>query len=307
MAAELLHRWALAFRAFRRNLKAALPYVRRREYRIALRRHDELIRTMYALRSAHDAKTVVLQAPVQPASGELCLFVTHAPEPALKAHVVAHVEALLGAGIAVALVANRDDPQAPLEIPPALARRLHAVVSRENLGFDFAAWAQAMRLYCGAGVTRLYWVNDSIAGPLEPAAFARMIERLRAAEADVVGLTENPLPLRHVQSFFLAFGPAALASPALRGWIASALALPTKEQVIDVYETRFTWYLEQAGLRVATVFPPMTDDPHSANDVYHHWPALVRAGFPYVKTRVLLDFAADPRLRAMVPAEWLGR
>ena len=32
-----------AFRAWRRNVKATLPYVRRREYRILQRKYDEVI------------------------------------------------------------------------------------------------------------------------------------------------------------------------------------------------------------------------------------------------------------------------
>lgn len=302
--ADTIHRLSLAWRRRRRAFKDALPYVRRREYRILQRKYAALIDTVGDSRRALDAAVRIVKQPTAPLAGELCLFVTHAGLPVVKAHVAAHIDALIDAGIAVVLIANTDADKDAFSVAPALLARLSAVVVRDNLGFDFAAWAHGLVLCGGPGVTRLYLVNDSLVGPLDRSAFAAMIERVRQSSADVVGLTENPRPLPHLQSFFLVFGARALASAALYRFFQGLLALPTKEQVIDVYETRLTERLRRAGLTTQALFPPMSNDPHSANDVFHHWHALVRAGFPYVKTRVLVDFGSDPRLRALVPAEY---
>jgi SAM-dependent methyltransferase len=122
---------------------------------------------------------------------------------------------------------------------------------RENLGFDFAAWAHGLTLCAAPGLTRLYLVNDSIVGPLDCGAFAALVERVRKSSADVVGLTENTRPLPHLQRFFS-------SSSAHARW-----PLPTKEQVIDVYETRLTERLRRAGLATEALFPSIQADEHA--------------------------------------------
>jgi lipopolysaccharide biosynthesis protein len=131
-------------------------------------------------------------------------------------------------------------------------------------------------------------------------AFRRMLVAVRAASADVVGLTRNPGPVPHLQSFFLVFSAHALASDCVRQIFQRMLALPSKEQVIAVYELQLTERLLRAGLSTVALFPPMSDDPHRANDVFYHWRALLHAGFPYVKTRVVAEFGDDAELRALV-------
>jgi lipopolysaccharide biosynthesis protein len=127
------------------------------------------------------------------------------------------------------------------------------------------------------------------------------MERLRSSTADVVGLTENTAPPRHVQSFFLALNAGALRHAELQRVMARMLSLPSKSQVIDVYETRLTHVLTQHGLRCEALFPRLSDDPHSANDTSFRWAELIEAGFPYIKTSILDRHAGSARLRALVP------
>ena len=295
------------FRRLRKAVKAHLPYVRRREYRLLAERHDALIAAFTTdSRSATEAQVAVLKAPDPALAGEICLFASFAPTPEPKPHVRSHVEALTHAGFAVVLVVNTDLDRRSLRLDPLLLDRLAGCIVRENVGFDFAAWAHAYHLGRGfPQCSRLLLVNDSVIGPLDERAYLKLIGRLRASEADMVGLTENRTPHRHLQSYFLAFGPRALASPEFRRAFAGMHSLPTKELVIDAYETSLTRQLERAGLRAEALFPPLYDEPRSGDDTTARWRELVDAGFPFVKASLLRDPRRAAAARAVVPVRLL--
>lgn len=293
-------------RSWRRNLKARLPYVRRREYRILERKYGELIDGLGHTPRASRARINVVRPMAHPLSGEVCLFVTFASKPQIKRHVQAHLEHLLRAGVNVVLIVNTDLAPDQIVLDAALSARLAGVLVRENVGFDFAAWAHVYSLCEGRERwTRLLLVNDSIVGPLNTADFDRMLMRLRSSRVDVLGLTESRSPLPHVQSFFLVFNATALRSAVVQDYFEHMLSLPTKSQVIDVYETRLTQVLRQHGLRCEALFAPLSTDPHSSNDTFFRWDQLIRCGFPYIKASVLAKCAGSPRIAALVPREFL--
>ena len=296
-----------AFRAWRRNAKAALPYVRRREHRILQRRYSEVIDGLgWTAPPATQARLHAIKPLAQGLAGEVCLFVSYAPNPRLKTHVKKHIQHLLRAGVQVVLILNTELAPEQMMVDADLLSQLSGTFVRENVGFDFAAWAHLYSLCEGTQRwTRLFLVNDSIVGPLSPVRFDQLMARVRSSNADVLGLTENQSPLRHVQSFFLALNATALQSPVMQRVFQRMLSLPTKAMVIDVYETRLTQVLTQHGLRCEALFPPLSDDPHSANDTSFRWAELIRAGFPYIKTSILDKFAGSAQVRALVPAEFL--
>ena len=296
-----------AFRAWRRNVKATLPYVRRREYRILQRKYDEVIDGLgWTASPAAEARLHAIKPLDQGLAGDVCFFVSFAPDPRLKGHVRKHIQHLRRAGVHVVLILNTELSPSQMVLDPDLLDELSGAFVRENTGFDFAAWAHVYSLSEDRQRwTRLFLINDSIVGPLNAAHFDTLIERIRGSTADIVGLTENRSPLRHVQSFFLVLNSTALRSPALQRVFQRMLSLPTKAQVIDVYETRLTEVLTRNGLRCEALFPPLSNDPHSANDTSFRWAQLIRAGFPYIKTSILDKFAGSAQVKALVPAEFL--
>lgn len=297
------HRLLDALRRVRKALKASMPYVRKREYRLLRQRHDALIDAFTAsARPASEAGIDWIKPFSDVPGGEVCLFVTYAAQPELKPHVLHHLAALLNAGFAVVLVINTELERRAIAVSPALADRLAACLVRENTGFDFAAWAHAYALGQGfPAATRLLLVNDSVVGPLDDAAYAEVLWRLRASTADLVGLTENAVPHRHLQSYFLAFGPRALQSPVFKAAFMGMRSLPTKELVIDAYETALTRQLVQAGLAATSLFPPLYNDPRSADDTMIRWQALIDAGFPFVKASLLNSKTQGSAARQRIP------
>ena len=291
-------------RSLRRRIKAALPYVRRREYRLLERAHMELIEAVDGQASpASAAQRVVLKPFEMNLTGEVCLFVSHANRPTLKLHVQRHIERLLDAGVHVMLIANTDLPADVIAIDGGLLARLSGAWVRQNIGFDFGAWAHALASCGDTGRwTRLFLINDSIVGPLDDGAFTRILERVRASDADIVGLTEALAPRRHLQSYFLVFQARALRSTAFSRWFARVQNWPIKLQVIDIYETRLTAIAQACALRCEALFPSLTGDPLIATEPMRRWAELVQAGFPYLKSHVVARRANDPRVRAWLSA-----
>ncbi|HJV95879.1 MAG TPA: hypothetical protein VJ608_07570, partial [Albitalea sp.] len=177
-----------AMRRWRRTLKSHLPYVRRREYARLSAKYAALSDAVgMGARHADDAQIEARKPVTAPLAGEVCLFVSHQRGPVLKTHVRAHIEQLLAHGVHVVLVLNADDPGAPLALDAALVERLGGLFVRENIGYDFAAWAHVHSLLRPwLDVSRLFLVNDSVVGPLDTLRFAALLRRIRASSADML-------------------------------------------------------------------------------------------------------------------------
>lgn len=292
-------------RSLRRRIKASLPYVRRREHRLLQRAFDELVEAADGGASPATTAELAVRKPfAPPQGGEVCLFVSFADQPVLKAHVHHHIQRLVDAGIRVLLIVNTELPAENIQIDAELLERTSGAWIRRNLGFDFGAWAHALQA-CGdtSGWSRLYLVNDSIVGPLDDAALTRLIGRVRASAADLVGLTEALAPRRHLQSYFLVLQQRALRSAAMQGLFARMRNWPTKSQVIALYETRLTRIAEADGLRCEALFPNLGA---GTDDTSLRWAELVESGFPFIKSRVIAQHGDDARLRAWLAASSLG-
>jgi hypothetical protein len=300
---QVLRRANHLFRRWRRKAKALLPYVRRGQYAKLERRYAALTAAIAGpRRTASDAWLVALKSVSMPLHDDVCLFVSHHRTPELQAHVVHHVEQLLGDGIQVVLVLNADTATA-VRAPAGLAERLHGLYVRENVGFDFAAWAHVHgHLGPLLQASRLYLVNDSVVGPIDAARYRALVARVRASGADLVGLTEAHAPVPHLQSYFLVLQHRLARSPALARFFGDVCCFADKASVIDVYELHFTQQLRELGFRAEALFPALADDRHSANDLYFRWDELLDLGFPFVKASVMREFAQDPRMQQVVRA-----
>lgn len=292
-----------------KQLLSYTPFVKRRRYEKVVARTEELWRDLLKeqQRTCHElghlflvrpssagAARYTLARPLQDLPEETCFFVTHAKAPELKPHVVDHVNALIDAGVAVILIANTELDAASIRVPESLAARLSGLVVRENIGYDFAAWAHVYGLANRAQLRRLYLINDSVIGPLDIQAYRSMLRRVRNSSADFMGLTYNPHPFDHLQSYYLVFNHALLQSPVLNDLMASIVNMPTKEAVIDSYEIWLTRVLESKGFRSASMFPKLSTEPTiTPDDTLYHWRSLIEIGFPFMKGSVLAKLARD--------------
>ncbi len=215
----------------------------------------------------------------RPAGGEaVALFVTHSGDGRLKPHVRTYLEALRREGVAITLIVAADHGFG--DDAPWLYDLLDGLYVRDNEGWDFACWAHVLRLNRGFyAASVLYWLNDSVIGPVNQAAFHRVIERVRGEDAGMVGLTANAERGRHIQSYFLAFKPKALRAFAFHQFVLGVRSFADKEDVINAYEIKLAPTLEAAGIRTAALFEP--EQIH--NPTIYEWKPLLNQGFPFLK------------------------
>ena len=232
-------------------------------------------------RRAQDARVAIVKPLDVPEGAEVALFVTHSATGAVKPHVLAYVRALHDQGIATVLIAAVDRP---LDIVPDLLAICAGVIVRENLGYDFAAWAHAIALYPEVyGAPLLYLLNDSVIGATRGGRIERVIGRVRASSADVVGLTASHEYRWHVQSYFLALKPKALSRYRLQTFFGAVDLAADKDDVIRRYELPLGAELENMGCSIEVLFPS-----HSAlNPILRAWRSLLDDDFPFVKLLLL--------------------
>ena len=232
-------------------------------------------------RRAQDARIAIVK-PLDLQTGvEVALVITHSATGAIKPHVAGYVRALYGQDIATLLVAVADRP---LDIAPDLLDICAGVIARENLGYDFAAWAHAIALHPEVyGAPILYLINDSVIGPADGGKFDRVIDRIRASSADVVGLTESHEYRWHLQSYFVALKAKALSTFQLQKFFDSIDVAKDKDDVIRRFELPLAAELENAGCSTEVLFPSYS----ALNPVLRAWRSLLQDGFPFVKLLLL--------------------
>jgi Rhamnan synthesis protein F len=136
----------------------------------------------------------------------------------------------------------------------ALQEVCAAVIVRRNIGYDFGAWRDAVDFLDlpRAETEEVIFANDSVFGPLMP--LGDTLRRLNYANVDVWGLTDSWQVRYHLQSFFMAFGPAALRAEAFRKFWRSVRPVPAKFYVVRTYEVGVTQAMMKGGLRCAALW-----------------------------------------------------
>ena len=170
----------------------------------------------------------------------------------VRAQILDYMRELKANGLDVVFVTNSGQMQkSAIE---ALKDVCAAVIVRRNIGYDFGAWRDALD-FLGlprAETQEVILANDSVFGPLTP--LGDILRRLNYAKADVWGLTESWQVRYHLQSFFLAFGPAALRSEAFGKFWKSVRPVPVKSYVVHAYEVGITQAMMKGGLRCAALW-----------------------------------------------------
>ncbi len=282
--------------------KNGSPFVTRRRYEEVLTKYNTLKNSITSTPNPLTTRPKILWVkPYKEQSRELCIFVTYAKTPRIKPYVAWHVETFIKQGIDVVLVINSDQHEQPLEKPND-DLQMAGLCIRENIGFDFGAWSQIMATIETSNFDRVYWVNDSLFGPLTLTSFDHMIASVRASPSDLVGLTENGSDERHLQSFFLSFNHTILQDSRFQKYAQQLWQLPTKSFVIEFYEMRLTRLIQQLGFTTQALFAM----PGQAKQelTYNYPRALHAQGFPYLKT-VLIREGRDEGLASECLPQYL--
>jgi hypothetical protein len=188
-----------------------------------------------------------------PLSRKIVLFMHFDRTGRVRPQIQDYMRQLRDSGRAVVFITN-----AGFLTPPtmeALKPICAGIIIRRNQGYDFGAWCDGVEHLDlpRADTEEIIFANDSVFGPLTP--IAPMLERIDYARADIWGLTESWQYRYHLQSFFFAFGPTALRSPAFAKFWRNIKPVPAKLFIIRQYEIGITQQMLKSGLSVAALWP----------------------------------------------------
>ncbi len=182
-------------------------------------------------------------------AASVAIYVHYAPEPAVSDMVLQQLAAYRALGFRIVFVT-----MVPLLPAPALDRivpLVARVVTRRNVGLDFGAWQDTLKLVNIAALTELLLVNDSICGPFLP--LEPVFGRMRQEPAGLFGLTENLAPRPHLQSYLLlARGKEAIAD--IADFLARYRQTAYKRAVVRTGEVALSTWMRQRGHLVAACF-----------------------------------------------------
>ncbi|MCS0505315.1 rhamnan synthesis F family protein [Ancylobacter mangrovi] len=241
---------------------------------------------------SRDVEEALLQAlKVPQRTDELVLFVTHAPAGRIKPHVTVYLDALRAAGLATVLIIV-SEPEDQIDTAPLLDR-VDGLFIRENGGFDFAAWAHVARELDLRATRLLCLANDSLLGPFSEKAMKALLSRVYAADAQLIGMTDNFEFKHHFQSYFLAAKDRGVEK--LLDFLSEVRWLESKHEVIMAYEIQALDAFEAAGLKGEVLFPTR----ETTNRTIAEWRQLIREGFPFIKMAALQELSAEARERVL--------
>jgi rhamnosyltransferase len=180
----------------------------------------------------------------------LALYAHYSKSGGLALYVLFYLRKLRDLGFQVCFISNS-------QIPQPRGQELHEicerVIQRDNSGYDFAMWQQAMAEYELSQFDELLLTNSTIVSPLRP--LEPLWRHPAASESDFWGLTDNDEFGRHLQSYFILFRRQVLEHPCFREFWRSVLPFNDRQLIIQSYEVGLTSWLEQHGLSWKAVFP----------------------------------------------------
>ena len=189
----------------------------------------------------------------RPLGRRVAVFVHFDTDCAVQPFVLAYLQALHALAIDIVFVTNSGTLTAAARA--ALQPLCAAVLIRRNIGYDFGAMRDGLTHVAATPATTdlLLVLNDSVYGPLSD--LSDLIARIDFTRADVWGATESYQNRYHLQSFFIAAGPAALSSTAWDRFWKTVRPVRNKLWVILNYEIGMTRTLLKHGLRCAALYP----------------------------------------------------
>jgi hypothetical protein len=229
------------------------------------------------------------------AGQDIVLLVCYCPNGRLTQLQRQLVQEYNDAGYLVALIVNsgcfgshRDPGASPAAIQ----------IVRENLGFDFGAWRQAILLIGGVETARsVTFTNDSVIAPR--GGIVQLRRQVDETTADVVFVTANAEHRPHLQSYFFCIKDPSISLAAINV-LASVPFYSDKQRLIKEVELTLAERIAGTGLRVKPIYECEDAAESRKNPTIHNWRTLIRDGCPLLKVQLFtlgLVSVSDPDVR----------
>lgn len=178
-----------------------------------------------------------------------------------------------------------------------------SVLVRENSGFDFAAWSEAIVQFGWKNLDRydsVTLLNTSCFGPIFPLdTIYETFENNH--DVDFWGITNfsesknvdwypgGTIP-EHIQSYFICIKNNVVESGHFKSFFEKVRSSATRDEVVYQYETRFTQYLQEKGFNYQCIFDTARDSiDRGYVDYSRYGPDLcIDMGAPFIKIKAFL-------------------
>jgi rhamnosyltransferase len=182
------------------------------------------------------------------------------------------------------------------------------IILRENKGFDFGAWKDALFREGWDALAQydsVTLMNDTCFGPLFDMedVYEDMEKRdvdfwgITICEASKTGMpiTGGPIP-EHIQSYFLCFSKTTMSSEVFWNFWENVRYQENVNTVIELYETQLTRTLSMGGLTYRVLIPPplvYSDSKDSGchrNIMIEYFDFAIKNKSPFVKIKTFVCF-----------------
>ncbi|GAB6393558.1 MAG: Rhamnan synthesis protein F RgpF [Treponematales bacterium] len=176
------------------------------------------------------------------------------------------------------------------------------IMERENSGFDFGAWKDAL-LEEGWDAVSQYnnvtLMNDTCFGPISDLEQIYInMEKLaidfwgltnhRNTKTSIFGIRET-IP-DHIQSYFYCFNRNVVSSIAFHQFWTNVMNLPDVKGVIQQYETQLTKYLSQEGFKFKVLLETSAIDSEHKNIAFRRPDIVTESNVPFLKIKSIASF-----------------
>jgi len=187
------------------------------------------------------------------------------------------------------------------------------IIQRENKGFDFAAWRDAIYQEGWNRIEQydyLTLMNDTCFGPIYD--LAPVFKKMENKEADFWGITEHTdfktgfMGLghnikAHLQSYFMSFNQKVLQNKAFHDFWNKVKDQKKVDHVIHKYEIGISNKLLNEGFLFESYLPPETFKEDKNNEIaFFHPQQLIKKKAPFLKVKSLLFFPHSKYLKKIL-------
>lgn len=214
----------------------------------------------------------------------VCLFCAYVEGGTLRNGVKQYLTALKQSGFKTVLIAALDRNLAFQVDFDELDADI--VLVRDNVGFDFAAWAHCMKHYSSLwNAAQIVFANDSM---LPVAGMSQFLSRFSHSHSSIIAATDSFYCRHHFQSYLFSIDQYALKNKTVRRTFDSIRVWREKSDVISRYELTFYKIFQNAGLSIKILFPVGNfarpdDDIELLSTPHHKYRELIACGFPLIK------------------------
>jgi len=211
----------------------------------------------------------------------------------------------------IVIVSNSPIPDGKLM---KLESYCNTISIRENKGFDFGAWKEAILKEGWEALSQydsVTLMNDSCIGPTFDLRV--VCEEMEQADFDFWGLTlwretkdgmpgTNGVIPEHIQSYFLSFSKRVVQASVFRKFWENVEDKKDVIEVIQCYETQLTMLLSNHGFKYDSLYAP-GENEHSQDAALYRPDLILKNKVPLLKKKSLAAFPYPEHIIDLVKSE----